>query len=569
MPTEPSAPVIDRFYVDDLYCALHRAAPAKRRGVSVVFSPAMGRDARWAYRSLVVFADALATAGFDVLRFDPAGEGDSGEIALDADQTPLWTSGLVKAAEQARALTGADRTVLLGLRMGATLARLVAKDARADGLVLLDPLASGAAWLQELRMLEMMAIEPKPEQSAVEALGLRLSHATKVSLEAIDLAALPALDIPSLYASPIKNNGVIAGLGPAASVIPFKGYASFFKEGHLNTYPEWTFDQVRDWLLKTFPARAGAAPASAPAAQTLSADGYVEAPVVLGDGQYAILTRPAEGAPRRSVVIGNTGADPRAGTGGFAARMARTLARHGVATLRVDFDGLGESNLRQAERSAVYEQPRTEAFRAGARLLAERGLPAPDLIGVCTGGFHAVQALLDDRSFGRVLAINAWLMFRPGSPLERESFVRSLRTKFMNAQPELAAKIDPLLDTARALVPAGQARPAAAAEAPAEKPYVGVDQIDPIARTALERIETALGAGQSLCLLMGHRDPSRGGMDHFGDDGLERLDRAGLVQDFEPIDHGLFSLDSQTIVLNRVVAFLETPSRLDKTVINA
>jgi pimeloyl-ACP methyl ester carboxylesterase len=554
-------PPSDRFYVDGLYCTLHRAAPDQRRGVCVVVSPPMGRDARWIYRSMVIFAAALAARGFDVVRFDPAGEGESKDLPLDADQWGPWTTGLKAVTAEARRLTGARSCVLLGLRMGGTIARVAAEAAEADGLVLLDPLATGAAWLQELTFLRAMFKEPAPPESAVEALGLRVSHATKASLEAVKLAELPPLDIPCLYASPIKNTGVIQALGPKAEVIAFKGYASFFKEGFVNEYPEWTFTQVQDWLVEKYRPDAQLGPEIAPTSQRLEGDGYVEEPVVFGDNHVATFTRPLGQSPQNSVIIGNTGGDPRAGTGNFTTMMARALARQNIATLRIDFDGMGESDPRLGLRSSVYDESRTETFRQAADFLAARGLSQPDLVGICTGGYHAIHALLNEPRFGRAMGVNCWLAHHTGTLLEkRPSFLQALRSRLADAQPELAAKVDPLIETARALAPSGPAKPAQAATAAPEKVRTTMKDVDALCTSVIEQLDNALLDGRSICLLLGSRDPSRTDMAYFSDEGMERLIDSGLVVHSEDIDHGLFSLESQQLALNRIIAFLKTPA---------
>lgn len=554
-------PAFDSFYVENVYCSLHRADPAKRRGVCVVVSPPMGRDARYVYRSMVIFADKLAKRGFDVIRFDSVGEGDSGDLPLDADQWEAWTSGLVKATEAARELTGAKTCVLFGLRIGATIARVVANAAKADGLILLDPMATGAAWIQELRFLRAMFVEPPPPESAVEALGLRISHATKAALDTVDLTALPPLDIPCLYASPIKNNGVFRALGVKAEIIPFKGYASFFKEGHVNAYPEWTFDQVREWLEGNFSPHRQLEPQAVPVNRRLEGEGYTEEPVVFGADHIGVLTVPMGAQANIAVLIGNTGADPRSGTGNFSAFLARGLARRNIATLRVDFNGLGESDPRFGLGASVYTESRTETFQQAADFMAARGFAQVDLVGVCTGGYHALHALLDDTRFRKVMVINAWLTFEIGvdPEFERQSFLRALRSKFMDAQPDLATKVDPLIDSVRALIPTVPSkRPT---EGEAETPPDHREEIIPIAKTTLDRINAALLEDRRISLLMGHRDPSRAGLARFGTGGLENMLEHGMVQHLEAIDHGLFSLDSQKIALGRIVDFLQPTTR--------
>jgi pimeloyl-ACP methyl ester carboxylesterase len=500
---------------------------------------------------MVIFADTLAKRGFDVVRYDPAAEGDSGDLTLDADQWAAWTSSLVKVTEAARELTGAKTCVLFGLRIGATVARVAAEAAGADGLVLLDPMAKGAAWIQELIFWRAMFIEPAPPESAVESLGLRISHATKASLETLDLATLPPLDIPCLYASPIKNDGVIRALGAKTDIIPFKGYASFFKEGHVNAYPEWTFDQVREWLESNFVPATLLGPQVDPAKRRLEGDGYAEEPVVFGADHIGTLTLPLGAEAHTAVLIGNTGADPRSGPGNFSTFMARTLARRNIATLRIDFDGLGESDPRFGLRVSVYDQSRTETFQQAADFMAARGFNQLDLVGLCTGGYHALHALFSDPRFSKVMIINAWLVYSEDMQLDRQSFLRALRSKFMDAQPDLATRVDPLIDTVRALIPAASPKRPAAPE-PALP-----EEIHPVAQATFDRINGALQADRKITLLMGHRDPSRGGLARFGTGGLEEMLKNGMVQHLEAIDHGLFALDSQKIALARIVDFLQ------------
>jgi pimeloyl-ACP methyl ester carboxylesterase len=131
---------------------LHRPYPGVApKDVAVVFCPTFGRAGRSADPSRFCGSETLAAQGFSVLRYDALGEGDSAPLDPAADQCAAWLDGVVQAAAFVREQTGAPQLVLVGLRMGGALALAAAARAKADGMVLLAPLTTGAAWLRELR----------------------------------------------------------------------------------------------------------------------------------------------------------------------------------------------------------------------------------------------------------------------------------------------------------------------------------------------------------------------------------------------------------------------------------
>ena len=92
-------------------------APARRGGAL----PAALRRIRRAYRVWRIFAERLAGLGFDVLRFDYEGTGDS---AGDPEPGRLdaWLRNIERVVEEARRLAGSSEVALVGFRIGATLA---------------------------------------------------------------------------------------------------------------------------------------------------------------------------------------------------------------------------------------------------------------------------------------------------------------------------------------------------------------------------------------------------------------------------------------------------------------
>jgi alpha-beta hydrolase superfamily lysophospholipase len=131
-----------------------------------------------------------------------------------------------------------------------------------------------------------------------------------------------------------------------------------------------------------------------------------------------MLCRPRDAGRSLAVIIGNTAADPRAGVGGFATYAARALAMAGVTTLRFDFRGVGESADTPDGRVHVYETSRLDDYKQAAEFLDGEGFTDPVLLGVCTGGYHAVRAVIEPSPFRRAIAINSWLVWRPGRELE-------------------------------------------------------------------------------------------------------------------------------------------------------
>lgn len=111
-----------------------------------------------AYRQLALL---LTRKGFHVLRFDYRGTGDSsGDLngVVFAD----WLQDVDAAIDELREQAGVSRVGVLGLRLGA-LATATACSKRTDiaGLVLCDPVPSGAAYIAELQAA-IAAEQPSP-----------------------------------------------------------------------------------------------------------------------------------------------------------------------------------------------------------------------------------------------------------------------------------------------------------------------------------------------------------------------------------------------------------------------
>lgn len=128
------------------------AASNVRRDHGVVLCPPIGQEhvrSHWAMRQLSV---ALNKAGFDCLRFDWFGVGDSAGELHEATLA-RWAEDLVAAKDELRDASGVRDVSLVGLRFGATLAALGAEEVDAANVVLWDPVVFGNRFVRSLRLL--------------------------------------------------------------------------------------------------------------------------------------------------------------------------------------------------------------------------------------------------------------------------------------------------------------------------------------------------------------------------------------------------------------------------------
>jgi uncharacterized protein len=160
----------------------------------VVICNPFGQEYLRAHRSLREIAARLSEAGFHVLRFDYRGGGDSageaGEGRLEG-----WLEDTAAAAAEIREASGSPRVALVGLRLGATLAALVAHRGGGIGtLVLWDPVVEGADYLRDLRAAHRAWLSNHARGAAVredEALGFPLSEELAADLAGLRLPGSP------------------------------------------------------------------------------------------------------------------------------------------------------------------------------------------------------------------------------------------------------------------------------------------------------------------------------------------------------------------------------------------
>jgi pimeloyl-ACP methyl ester carboxylesterase len=430
-----------------LFGWLHLPDQDPDRKLGLVICNPFGYEATCAHRSIRVFAETAANLGVPALRFDYLGTGDSAEIEPQADQIEIWSGDIVAAVTELQRSTGVERVCLVGIRLGALLATLAAKQCRVvSSVILIAPIVSGPRYLRQLRTTRLAAklseqsaassADPQiPQATSMDVSGFALSAATMEALSLIDFTSrrsppapqtliLDAETLPTAHdwAERLSQDSgrtkylAVPGLIEMLMRAPFR-----------SVVPQAAVAAIRDWLgqLLIDPTASGgasdqrrAAPADPPNAVLTLQDGeagqrssITERPAFIASTAtlFGIVTEPSQDERRhRGVILLNTGADFHIGANRMHVSLARHWARHGYVVLRLDLSGLGDSStIANCPNDDVFPSTAVDEIRIAIDFLRSRyGVNDLTIGGVCSGAYHALRAAAAKLPVNQILMIN-------------------------------------------------------------------------------------------------------------------------------------------------------------------
>jgi dienelactone hydrolase len=403
------------------------SAPTEPVGATgVVVLPPVGYDYWSTHRTLRATAERLAGAGYAALRIDYDGTGDSAGDQTDPDRLARWRGSAAAAVAELRSL-GAERIVLLGMRIGATIALLDGAELGADAVIAWAPVVAGRRYVKEIRMLagEAPAAADSLPQGTLLAAGCVYRPDTLADLAAIDLVSIanpPAPRVLIVAAAPderliarLRAIGVeVTAASPTDCERPLELPAEYA------TVPEPALDEIAGWLGAAEPGTPiDRSPAASARISTPGAIDLTEQVLALGDARLvAIETTPAAPAPGApTLLLLNTGSEPHIGPGRAWVEYARALAAEGYVCVRADFRGWGESPDGGHAPGRPYDAHCVDDALELIRALRERAGGPIVVGGLCASAWVALRAVLLE-PVGGVVALNPQLYWRPGDPVE-------------------------------------------------------------------------------------------------------------------------------------------------------
>ena len=447
-----STPLYFRSGSETLFGWLHQPRAESRSDAGLVICKPFGYEAVCAHWSLRAFADACATRGVTVLRFDYAGTGDSSGADSTADQIAEWCGDIDAAIETLRRSCGVQRVGLLGVRMGALLASLVAvENDHVDALIAVAPVVSGRRYLRELRAFEAANTSVETGLSTgIRDVAGDMPAASKdgtlevagFSLSAASVERLARTNLPGVAGRRVVRHALILdrsdlpcakpwadallGLGTQVRYQALPGFSEMVSTPHAAEIPQLMVAATVEWLdryridggaLQLAPAMAELPEAS----MQLRGDNGVELTerALFVDPErklFAIVTQArgetGSGSPPPpggyGAVMLNGGATSHIGPNRMYVELSRRWASRGYIVLRLDLAGLGDSGTRPGRIGNEVYPPDAldDVATAINHLRGSYGVENVTLAGLCAGAYHALHSARGGLAVNTVLLIN-------------------------------------------------------------------------------------------------------------------------------------------------------------------
>lgn len=409
---------------------------AAHQGLGLVICNPFGFEEVCAHRSLRHFAEAACEAGFPSLRFDLAGCGNSQGDEFDPQTPTRWLRSMHEAIESLKAAGGVSQVLVLGVRLGATLAALVAQE-RDDvaGLIGIAPVVRGRSYIRELTMLGQTGSLPSASKTdGLESAGFLMTPATATFVSQLDLRKLSRQPAPRVL---IVERDDIAGepdwpqalqnLGAEVRVECWPGYAAMMDDAQRAVVPQAMVDGVLDCITRwasqlAFPPVAAVGPVRTALRCSVPSEGraptqVMETPVHIDTGTstrlFGVLVTPEVEKHRAAVLMLNSGAIHHIGPNRLWVRLARQWAASGMTVLRLDIAGIGDSPARSGAPENVVYSPHAmdDVAVALAYLREQAGASECHVVGLCSGAYHALKAAVGGQAVASALMINPLTYF--------------------------------------------------------------------------------------------------------------------------------------------------------------
>ena len=411
--------------------------------------PPLGYESWTSYMTFRTLAETLCRNDIVAMRFDYDGSGNSFGDDLEPNRLQAWRDSIRSAVTELRSRFNHVEIVLIGLRFGASLAYEQAAGLGIKSVVLWDPIVNGRRYMRELKVLAQTSPDDDVSDGILEVSGCLYSPDTIQAVSGFDLLKLTGSAETSVLLlerdDRTHNANLLQHFNAQHDNIEHHAVANTALVMDVSTedaqIPYNIVEQISSWANTRFVAAA-----SMPVTtwnpnnhcRLQSTDIGVETIEELLRipplGLFSVLGKPADASCNRVVLFNTTGTEHRIGPGRAWVTLARRLNKLGIATLQLDFDGVGDSPLRgKPRRVRPYDPEFSTDVSECIAWLRQQGFTHITVMGLCAGAWIAVHAGMD-ASVESVIAINPQLYWNQGDPVESLLPQTRERRKHIRAQ---------------------------------------------------------------------------------------------------------------------------------------
>ncbi len=413
-------------------------------GLAVLFASPWGLEEICTRKFWRILAETLADRGIPSLRFDYPGTGD----ALDGDLSgglADWSNSLVSAARQLKILSGCERIAIIAQGLGsAVTVKSLGEIDGIEAVALLAPVVSGRFYLRELSVWSKVVDNnlgiSRPEDAAkgVSIASLDMPDAIADEVRKIDLMKIDALPAPRVLVVGRRDRPAdtafaahLRTIGAEVAELPFDGYEKLVSNPSTAKMPLSVAEELAGWI-STLPVEPNSQKAPRRIALSpLKAADFSETPVRFGINGHlsGALCEPATQRRGATVVFLSSAYDRHAGWGRLTAILARKLARIGIASLRFDTAGVGDSApVPGRPQQVLYHSSQNADVSAAIDFLMAQGFGPVVVSGRCSGAYLGFRAALSDERIAGICAVNPFAFrWRPGRSVE-DAVVKATRS---------------------------------------------------------------------------------------------------------------------------------------------
>ena len=290
-----------------------------------------------------------------------------------------------------------------------------------------------------------------------QAAGFTTPAETRAALGALDLNKLEHAPAPAVLTLerddlPVSDawSKRLASQGAAVEQRSLEGYVDMMRDAHASKVPARAIADALDWLA----TRAHTNPTSQPVTRSPDATMQItegehcirETAMRLDEDGilFGIVSEPDQAA-RDVLVLLNSGTIHHIGPSRLYVDIARACAARGIAAIRMDVSGVGDSGLRPGEKeNSPYANSARIDVRQAVEFAARRHPGARiHLAGLCSGAYHALKAAVAGIPLATVVVVNPLTFFwKPGMSLDYADFqVTSETSRYARSSRSLASWI--------------------------------------------------------------------------------------------------------------------------------